>query len=532
MSFLRDKTVFLFFRLGKFDLLSIEWAGILDRMSLMFLITVSLIRYSVFNFSFGYIARDASNRRFHILLLTFVISILVLILSNNYIRLIIGWDGLGIRSYLLVIYYGRVKSYSAGIVTFLTNRVGDFFIMLRLLLLGPIMSFNIVFYSTRMLNDPFFIALLLRGAFTKRAQIPFRAWLPAAIAAPTPVSSLVHSSTLVTAGVYLLIRHCYFGNNYLGIEVVFMVGTATIIIARLAALNEKDIKKIIALSTLRQLGVMVIRIGLCLRRLSFLHLVIHAFFKAIMFIRTGNLIHLRRGYQAVQHTGALFYNSPINSRIRHVAVLRLMGTPFSAAYFSKEPIIEITLNLSINLGLCYAAIVGVILTVLYSARFSLLTVLNNSSISREVWRSDKRFSLNKGIYCLLLPSFLRGSWVSSLIIKQPNIVVYSNQLKLVITIILLLSLVLILFREVRQFKRGEYRFFPMWNLRGFRRSIFNKLTLWQSRNSHSLRGRLFNVTLIQRLRGQLVQFTYLESNFIFRLVRVIPVSLVTLWLFI
>ena len=524
-----ERAILVFFPLGKFDKFIVEWSGLLDKTCFIFLITVGLISFSVFNFRFSYISRDIFSRRFHILLLTFVFSILVLIFSNNYIRLIIGWDGLGIRSYLLVIYYGRVKSYCAGILTFLTNRVGDFFIIIRLLLVRPIISFNIAFYSATLTRDSWFILLLVRGAFTKRAQIPFRAWLPAAIAAPTPVSSLVHSSTLVTAGVYLLIRHCYYITDFNSRPLVFFIGLTTIMMARVAALNEKDIKKMIALSTLSQLGVIVISIGLCLSSLRFLHLVIHAFFKAIIFIRTGNLIHLSGGYQAIQHTGSLIYNSPINRRVSYIAVLSLIGTPFRAAYFSKEPIIEITINSSISLYICYLSVLGVILTVIYSVRFRLLTMLNNSSIRREIWRSDTSFCLNKGIYCLLLPSFLRGSFISRLILKCPSIILYSNYVKLIISLILLTVCLWVGIKEVSQLKKGEFRVFPIWNLSAFSSSVFNEGMLRCAIKLHSYRRRLINVRVVNGARGQLNWFISLESNFIFRLIRIIPIRFIIVW---
>ena len=224
--------------------------------------TVLIISFSVFRFSYRYISHYKFYTRFHILLFTFVCSILLLIVSSNLLFTIIGWDGLGVSSYLLVIYYGRRKSYNAGILTVLSNRVGDALIIFRIGFILYMGSWNINFYKELLNTSDIFIFLLIIGAFTKRAQIPFSAWLPAAMAAPTPVSSLVHSSTLVTAGVYLLFRHLNDIEGYCQFNIITITGIATIIIARLSALNEKDIKKIVALSTLSQLGLIVARLGL------------------------------------------------------------------------------------------------------------------------------------------------------------------------------------------------------------------------------------------------------------------------------
>merc|ERR1711935_426752 len=185
----------------------------------------------------------------------------MLIISSNLIFTLVGWDGLGVSSYLLVIYYGSTKSYNAGILTVMTNRFGDVLLLIRIGMLLNLGSWRIVLYKEFLEVDTILKLLLMVGSFTKSAQIPFRAWLPAAMAAPTPVSSLVHSSTLVTAGVFLLFRHLrelIYSRFY---SVLLFIGLRTMTMARISALNEKDIKKIVALSTLRQLGLIVLRLG-------------------------------------------------------------------------------------------------------------------------------------------------------------------------------------------------------------------------------------------------------------------------------
>ena len=297
----------LYLTLGQANSTLLEVRIRLDMFSVLFLTTVVLISFAVFRFSYSYMSANKFFSRFKVLLFVFVFSIFLLILSSNLIFTIVGWDGLGIRSYLLVIYYGRRKSYNAGMLTVIRNRLGDVAILFRISLILQLGSWNIVYYKELFNYSIYFSFLLTFGSFTKSAQIPFSAWLPAAIAAPTPVSSLVHSSTLVTAGVFLLFRHLrdlIYSRFY---SVLLFIGLRTITIARIAALNEKDMKKIVALSTLRQLGLIVLRLGSGWIFISFFHLIIHAFFKAIIFIRVGNLIHFRQNYQAIKNRGGSNY---------------------------------------------------------------------------------------------------------------------------------------------------------------------------------------------------------------------------------
>lgn len=207
---------------------------------------------------------EAFFLRFHLIVIAFVVSMISLIFGVRMLSLILGWDGLGVTSYLLVIYYSRWKRGNAGILTALINRVGDVIILISIasILLDGGYNFNITAIHSSGLSVGL-CSLIFVASLTKRAQIPFSAWLPAAMAAPTPVSSLVHSSTLVTAGVYLLIRYqTALSRNAITLSIILFIGTATMIMAGAAALVETDMKKIVALSTLRQLGLIVSAIGL------------------------------------------------------------------------------------------------------------------------------------------------------------------------------------------------------------------------------------------------------------------------------
>lgn len=496
----------------------------------LFLTTVLLISFAVFRFRYSYISANRFFSRFNILLFVFVFSILLLIISSNLIFTIVGWDGLGIRSYLLVIYYGRRKSYNAGILTVLRNRLGDVAILFSIGLILQLGSWNIVYYKELFNYNVYFSFLLVFGRFTKSAQIPFSAWLPAAIAAPTPVSSLVHSSTLVTAGVYLLFRHLsdlIYSRFY---SVLLFIGLSTMTIARISALNEKDIKKIVALSTLRQLGLIVLRLGSGWIFISFFHLIIHAFFKAIIFISVGNIIHFSQNYQAIKNRGGIILSSPLNSSTLILARLRLCGVPFTAAFFSKEPIIELNCQTTIHFGVRVFIILSVFLTVLYSARlFKLVRIRFNSILPLNIL-SESDPLLSKGILTLIIPSFTSGASLRSLINPVPIAFLYTQTLKLLIlTRLSLIVLTFILSRYIIWFKCSVF-LFPIWRLALLSASLFTPL---QKEISWGINSAMFRLPLISlsSVVGLSRGISYLFSiRYIFRWIATIPLAMLIFYL--
>ena len=400
----------LVFQTGRAKILMVL---ILDLVSVLFLITVTLISISVIFFRTRYIANEKFFSRFLFLVLSFVCRILLLILRPNSVRILLGWDGLGVTSYLLVIYYQRNKSYNAGIITALTNRLGDVGLLLCLAFLVKFGSWNFYLFIPP-LEMSIILIILVRARITKRAQIPFSAWLPAAIAAPTPVSALVHSSTLVTAGVYLLIRFNYLLMSFDLLKYLILVGVFTIFIAGLGAMRELDIKKVIALSTLRQLGVMIITIGVGFPLIGFFHLVAHAFFKALLFICAGILIHNFKDYQDIRlmSRGACFI--PFTLRMFMTANLRLCGLPFIAGFYSKDLILEIFIMRRLNLFIFVIIILSTALTVLYSCRLAFLLGANIFKGERLTGIKDFDPVVVAGYSFLLVPSIfggLGGNWV-------------------------------------------------------------------------------------------------------------------------
>ena len=383
--------------------INIHLIFIFDLLSFYFIRLVSLVSGRVILFSTAYIIKEKFFSRFILLVFLFILSIYLLILSPNFISLLLGWDGLGITSYLLVIFYQSRKSYNAGILTALTNRVGDVGLLISISLIVFFGSWRYIFInSIRIIFSKVIIYIIIISACTKSAQIPFSAWLPAAIAAPTPVSALVHSSTLVTAGIYLLIRI-----NLIIIEIninyiLLIIGIITIIMSGITAIIEIDIKKIIALSTLSQLGIIIIILGLGNPILSFFHLISHAFFKAILFICAGIIIHNIKDYQDIRKIGFSFNNLNYSISIIIIANLSLCGLPFIRGFYSKDLIIEIIIIKGKNLIIFFFLIIGTILTVLYSCRLNLLISINFLKIERFYFISENSIFILIRIFILLL----------------------------------------------------------------------------------------------------------------------------------
>ena len=268
-------------------------------------------------------------------------------------------------SYLLVIYYPNSRSCNSGILTVLSNRVGDVGILLSIALLAGKGS-----WSYRLMGglDKFALVGVIVAGITKRAQVPFSAWLPAAIAAPTPVSALVHSSTLVTAGVYLMIRFRLVLEGRGLIVVLVAAGRATIVISGVSANFEEDLKKLVALSTLSQLGLIIVIIGVGLRELAFFHLITHALFKSRLFMGAGFIIHSAGGRQDFRVARGFNLASPVIRFGLRVSRLALCGSPFLAGFYSKDLALESLLSRGLNIFLCLVSCIGVSLTIIYRIR--------------------------------------------------------------------------------------------------------------------------------------------------------------------
>jgi len=434
---------------------------IFDYISLFFLRVVSLISGRVIIYRTSYISSEKFFSRFIMIVLLFVLSIYLLILSPNIISLLLGWDGLGVTSYLLVIFYQRKKSYNAGIITAITNRLGDVGILICIGLLFLMGDWTYLYISRRSFYvQSYLILILIVSASTKRAQIPFSAWLPAAIAAPTPVSALVHSSTLVTAGVYLIIRLNFIFCSSNSTNFLLFIGIITILLAGAAAIFEIDIKKVIALSTLSQLGVIIIILGGIEPVLSFFHLLRHAYFKAILFICAGIIIHNMKDYQDIRKIRIILNVIPVTFRVIIVANLSLCGLPFLRGFYSKDIILEVIIISTIRLVIFIMIIVATFFTVAYSCRMSFLLAISYTAKDSIYISDDNDYLIIAGMLFLFPFSIIGGINIIWLIFSFPPVIFLPVWLKIFVLFLILTAIITGLIRlEINKTNSHFIKFF-------------------------------------------------------------------------
>nr|YP_010610661.1 NADH dehydrogenase subunit 5 [Cirroteuthis muelleri]WAP91416.1 NADH dehydrogenase subunit 5 [Cirroteuthis muelleri] len=441
----------------------VEFDVVVDWISCSFSGLVCMISGCVLIFSISYMKEDSNGNRFIMILMLFVLSMNFLVFVPSLVSLILGWDGLGLVSFCLVIYYQNNKSLSAGMLTVLMNRIGDCFILGSISIMISLGHWNLLCLWDFNLLWLCMIFLVIAG-MTKSAQIPFSSWLPAAMAAPTPVSALVHSSTLVTAGVFLIIRfYPYLIKFDLFFPIMVYISVITTFMSGISAINEYDMKKIIALSTLSQLGVMMLSLGLGMPMLALFHLYTHAMFKALLFMCGGNIIHCYMGNQDMRSISGVSVKMPFTSMCLNVSNMALCGFPFLAGFYSKDLIIEKMLSSGINLLMMILGLVGVCLTVFYSMRLSFYMI----------WNSEIKGSYNNicddDVYmfvsmCILVSWTLWGGFIFQMIFMQFNEEIFLPSFyKLLITILIMFSLGLSMGIWVFYFKMKKINFVLFFN---------------------------------------------------------------------
>nr|YP_010988707.1 NADH dehydrogenase subunit 5 [Anaspides jarmani]WOR81025.1 NADH dehydrogenase subunit 5 [Anaspides jarmani] len=430
--------IFVEWEIINLNSVSIVMTLILDWMSLMFLGFVSFISSMVLFYSGDYMKMDKNFNRFMYLVLAFVLSMSFLIMSPNLISILLGWDGLGLTSYALVIYYQNEKCSNAGMLTALSNRIGDVAILLSISLMFSFGGWNFIFWMSLFTENESYkiiMFLIVLAGMTKSAQIPFSAWLPAAMAAPTPVSALVHSSTLVTAGVYLLIRFSVAIESSNMRLVLFLISCVTMFMAGLGANFEYDLKKIIALSTLSQLGVMMSIIALGFSELAFFHLLTHALFKALLFMCAGVIIHNMKDYQDIRSMGSLAKQMPLSSMLMMLANLSLCGTPFLAGFYSKDMILEISFMGPVSMVGLFMYVLSTGLTVCYTGRLVYYLMSSVFSVGSFHKISDESYIMNNPMMMLSLGAVMSGAVMSWLIFPFPYMICLSALFKFMALIV-------------------------------------------------------------------------------------------------
>ena len=375
------------FRWVDSESLNVLWSFNFDSLTVSMLIPVLIVSFLVHIYSVGYMSHDPHNQRFFSYLSLFTFMMIILVTSNNFLLMFVGWEGVGVCSYLLVsFWFTRIAANQSSISAFLTNRVGDCFLTIGMFAI--LWSFGNIDYTTVFSVAPVtnnnvvtIIGIcLLIGAMAKSSQIGLHVWLPMAMEGPTPVSALIHAATMVTAGVYLLMRSSplvEYSNTVL--LVCLCVGAITTVFSSLIGLFQQDIKKVIAYSTMSQLGMMVIAVGLSSYNIAIFHLVNHAFYKGLLFLGAGAVIHAVADNQDFRKYGGLKTFLPLTYSVMLIASLSLAAFPFMTGFYSKDFILESSygqFDFS-SLVVYFISTIGAMFTTLYSIKVLYLTFLTN-----------------------------------------------------------------------------------------------------------------------------------------------------------
>jgi NADH-quinone oxidoreductase subunit L len=399
-----------------------DFAFMLDPLTLVMLLVVTGVGFLIHIYSVGYMAHEEGYWRFFAYLNLFMFFMLILVLAENFLWMFVGWEGVGLASYLLIgFYFLRQSAASAGIKAFLLNRIGDFgFLLAMFLMIAHFGSLSYIRVFAAIAEHPemqggFLTAialLLLLGATGKSAQIPLYVWLPDAMEGPTPVSALIHAATMVTAGVYMIVRsHTLFDRSPFALGVVAVIGAATALFAATVGMVQTDIKRVLAYSTISQLGYMFLACGAAAYSAAIFHLVTHAFFKGLLFLAAGAVIHSLGGQQDMRAMGGLRKTIPITFWTMSAGVFAITGLPPFSGFFSKDAILYQTF-LSPTAGpiLWFIGLVTVLLTAFYMFRLWYLAFFGASRAEGEVHPHESPWVMLVPLVLLAVLS-VAGGWI-------------------------------------------------------------------------------------------------------------------------
>nr|YP_002317308.1 NADH dehydrogenase subunit 5 [Achalinus meiguensis]ACJ14786.1 NADH dehydrogenase subunit 5 [Achalinus meiguensis] len=411
----------------------------LDSLSVTFAPIALFITWSIIEFSTWYMSADPKTNKFVKFLLIFLISMLTITTANNMYQLFIGWEGVGIMSFLLIGWWSaRPDANTAAMQAIIYNRIGDIGLIITTVWLLSLSSINFQELLQQKMSALPMIGLIA-AAMGKSAQFFLHPWLPSAMEGPTPVSALLHSSTMVVAGIFLLIRlHPILDNK--AMTICLIIGATTTMFAATSATTQHDIKKIVALSTTSQLGLMMTMVGLDHPTLAFLHMMTHSFFKALLFLCSGTFIHSLNNEQDIRMMGGLHTTLPLSSTFITIASLSLMGTPFLSGFYSKDTILETMSNSHTNSWALLTTLAATLLSSIYSMRIITFTLTHYPRTKH--WAHQETKTVVPTLLRLTSASIFTGALTKLSAMQTTTTVTMPTTIKLAALLITLLGITL------------------------------------------------------------------------------------------